>query len=115
MGSDGSGLSLAGCGFYGHFLAEIAFFEGLQDWFGDEFDLLEPVCAVLLRCGGVVGCMNLARDGGCGSGGEAAEEKAAAVWLWCFAGRHVTPVTRRWEFAFRRQGTPSPSPGVFWR
>jgi hypothetical protein len=35
VGSYGAGLGLAGCGFYGHFLAEIALFEGFQDRLGD--------------------------------------------------------------------------------
>ena len=62
VGSDRAGLGLAGCGFDGHFSAEIAFFEGLQDWVGDEFDLLEPVCAVLLWRVVGVSCVNL-REG----------------------------------------------------
>ncbi len=33
MGSYGAGLDLAGSGFDRHFSAEIALFEGLQDWF----------------------------------------------------------------------------------
>jgi hypothetical protein len=35
VGSNGAGLGLAGCGFDGHFLAEIALFEGFQDRLGD--------------------------------------------------------------------------------
>jgi hypothetical protein len=48
MGSNGAGLGLAGCGFDGHFMAKIPFFEGFEDWVGDEFYLPEPVGAVLL-------------------------------------------------------------------
>ena len=80
MGACGAGLGLAGGGFDRHFLAEIAFFEGLQDRLGDAFDLLEPVSAVLLRCWGGIGCMDFSREGGCGSGGESAEEEVAAIW-----------------------------------
>lgn len=80
MGSCGAGLSLAGGGFDRHFLAEIAFLEGLQNGLGDAFDLLEPVGAVLLRCWCGIGGADFSGEGGCGSGGEGAEEEAAAIW-----------------------------------
>jgi hypothetical protein len=28
----------------------------------------------------------------CGSGGEGAEEEGAAIWAWCFAVPHISPV-----------------------
>ena len=78
VGSDGAGLGLAGGGFDGHFLAEIAFFEGLQDWVGDQLYLLEPVVAVLFCCG-AVSWVRVSVGGRLRSGGETAEEEAAAI------------------------------------
>jgi hypothetical protein len=40
VGPDGAGFLLAGCGFHRHVAAEGVLLEGLQDRFGDEFDLL---------------------------------------------------------------------------
>jgi hypothetical protein len=91
MGSYGACLGLAGCGFYGHFSAEIAFFQGIQDWGRDEFYLLEPVGAVLLWCWGSVGCVDFCREGGGCACREAAEEESAAIRVRCFGCRHISP------------------------
>jgi hypothetical protein len=77
--SDGSGIGLAWCGFYGHPAAKISFFEGFQDWFGDEFYLLEPVGAILLHGWRAIGRVDFGGEGGCGSGGQTAQEEAAAI------------------------------------
>jgi hypothetical protein len=38
--------------------------------------------------------------GGGGSGGEGGEEEAAAIWVWCFACRHVSPIVLQGFGAF---------------
>ena len=88
-------LLLARHRFDWHLAAESALLEGLEDGFGDEFYLLDPVGAVLLRCWGVIGGKDLRREGRRCSCGEAAEKEAAAIGSCCFTCRHGAPVTVR--------------------
>jgi hypothetical protein len=80
--------------------------------------LLEPEIAVILRwrCG-VVG---LGGEGGCDSGGNAAEKEAAAIRACCFACRHATSclrcvrgLTRALFWLGFCRGYPLPLPGYF--
>jgi hypothetical protein len=73
-------------------MSKIPFFEGFEDWVGDEFDLLEPVGAVLLGGWGSFGCVDFCREGGGCACRKGAEEESAAIGVRCF-GRHVSPVT----------------------
>ncbi len=65
--------------------------------------------------------MDFGREGGCGPRGEAAEEEAAAIRVWSFGCRHVSPVIERFFIARGTilgcpmgLGTP-PSSGYFGR
>lgn len=79
VGSDGTRLLLAGGGFDGHRAAESTFFEGLQDWVGDQFYLLKPMGAVLLGGRRCVSCVDFSGEGRCGSCSQGAKEKSAAI------------------------------------